>query len=244
MFKETCCPSLRLMSFTTLVAITIIAMFIASCAWGGLVIPSRDFLTPKYETLTEFGNRDYFLIRNKLQVWRLLTAAFLHANFLHLFFNFISLLAIGSQIERIIGTTKMIVVFVLSAIGGNLFGAVASHAPAVGSSTAIFGLLGCFAGYIIINWNRVEAQTKCYMITMITFVIVMNIMFGIGTARGGGSQADNSGHLGGLITGCFVGMAIINPIGGAHSSFEIRIKRFGLLLTLIFLSLCTFLLFK
>lgn len=79
------------------------------------------------------------------EYFRLIMANFLHANFLHIFLNGIGLFFLGSFLEKLFGPWRLVFVYLVSALGGSL----ASYMyPAgllsVGSSTAIFGLLGAF----------------------------------------------------------------------------------------------------
>lgn len=209
-------------------------MFIITLFWRGIMIPHPDFLTPNYQTLHDFGNRVPYLMRYKFQIWRFLTPVFLHSNFLHLFFNCISQLIIGSQIEAILGTTKMAIVYFLCAIGGNLFGALTSTSEAVGASTAIVGMLGVFIGYLIVNWNRLDPNTKCFMVCMVSFVVIMNVLFTGGGNQMRDNQVDTSGHLGGLLTGAILGMAIVRPNGGVPDTYEKTVKLLGHLFTLAY----------
>jgi membrane associated rhomboid family serine protease len=52
------------------------------------------------------------------QPWRLLAHAFLHGGFVHLAFNTWLLVAIGPPLERAIGSLRMALLYVLSALGG------------------------------------------------------------------------------------------------------------------------------
>lgn len=72
------------------------------------------------------------------QVWRLLTASFLHANLLHVAFNVFFQLRMGFRLERRYGVLKFALLYALSAIYGNLLSAavVFCNAIKVGASTA------------------------------------------------------------------------------------------------------------
>ncbi|MGA1450215.1 MAG: rhomboid family intramembrane serine protease, partial [Candidatus Nanopelagicales bacterium] len=53
--------------------------------------------------------------------WRLITATFLHGSLIHLGFNMLALWILGTQIERFIGSSKFLVLYFASALGGSLF---------------------------------------------------------------------------------------------------------------------------
>jgi rhomboid protease GluP len=81
------------------------------------------------------------------QPWRLLAYALLHANLQHLLANGFSLLSLGRPYERILGTGRFLVLFVLSAIGGGALALALKPAGVmVGASGALWGLLGMALG--------------------------------------------------------------------------------------------------
>ena len=54
------------------------------------------------------------------EVWRLLTAVFLHAGILHLFFNMLVLYWTGRAMEELYGTREFLIFYLLSGIGANV----------------------------------------------------------------------------------------------------------------------------
>lgn len=80
------------------------------------------------------------------QVFRLVSANFLHAGVLHIVLNSVALLSVGGLIERLVGGWAFLAIYLASGIGGALASAAFGHATlSIGASTAIFGLLGCLA---------------------------------------------------------------------------------------------------
>lgn len=88
------------------------------------------------------------------QVWRLVTAQYLHDNtsLMHLLFNMIGLHFLGRPLESMWSPRKFVVVYTLCGLCGNLFfmllgvtGAISLQVPAVGASGCILGLLGVVA---------------------------------------------------------------------------------------------------
>ena len=92
-------------------------------------------------TLLKFGANYGLLIRNG-EYYRLITSAFLHIGLLHLLVNSYSLYVIGPQIESFFGKTKYIIIYLVSAIFGNLLSMLFTDGISAGASGAIFGLLG------------------------------------------------------------------------------------------------------
>jgi len=75
------------------------------------------------------------------EVWRFITAVFLHGNLLHLFFNLFALALFGSILEKLIGGSRFLVVFFVSGILANLI-SVNFYSVSLGASGAIFGVIG------------------------------------------------------------------------------------------------------
>ena len=74
--------------------------------------------------------------------YRLITAAFVHYGLLHLALNMYALYLIGGILERYVGSVRFLAIYLISALAGS-FGAllITPHAPTVGASGAIFGLM-------------------------------------------------------------------------------------------------------
>ncbi|HEV2888898.1 MAG TPA: rhomboid family intramembrane serine protease [Frankiaceae bacterium] len=156
------------------------------------------------------------------QYYRMLTSAFLHDDrfFLHIAFNMYALLLVGSQIERLLGATRYVVLYLVAALGGSvatlLFMAPVSLnregelviAASLGASGAIFGLFGAF--FVLLR--RLKADTS-------QVLLLIGINLAIGFAAGG--YINNYAHLGGLVAGGAVAYAMANaPAGSRRSLFQ------------------------
>jgi membrane associated rhomboid family serine protease len=130
--------------------------------------------------------------------YRLLTAAFLHDpdNPLHILLNMYALFMLGPPLEAVLGRWRFLLLYVVSAIGGN----VASYAvsspgqPSLGASGAIFGLLGAF--FVISRRLNRDAS-------VLYGVLVLNLVIGFVVP-----QIDWRAHIGGLVTGVIVAALI------------------------------------
>ena len=86
----------------------------------------------------------------------LLTYAFLHANFRHLFFNMFFLRVIGKYVENIIGKDRFVAIYLLIAFLVGILHALVSltiipqyaRVPSIGASGAVMGVLGLSVVYI------------------------------------------------------------------------------------------------
>ena len=87
------------------------------------------------------------------EVWRLVTAGFVHAGTLHLAFNMFALYVLGGLLEPAIGKLRFALIYFVSLLAGS-FGALlltAPSVPTVGASGAVFGMMGAA---IVVMRNR------------------------------------------------------------------------------------------
>jgi membrane associated rhomboid family serine protease len=80
------------------------------------------------------------------QPWQMLSYAFLHGSFTHLFMNMFALYMFGPEIERLVGSKRFLIyyfvcVFTAAATQLIVMQAVGDLSPTVGASGGVFGLL-------------------------------------------------------------------------------------------------------
>lgn len=134
------------------------------------------------------------------ELWRLVTAAFLHGGILHLFVNMYSLYMVGSQVENFMGKWKFLLIYLMSAISGSLLSvAVNINILSVGASGAIFGLMGAllYFGY------HYRLYLNDALRRQIIPIIIINLVIGFSLPN-----IDNFAHIGGLIGGYFMAMIL------------------------------------
>jgi len=146
-----------------------------------------------YDVLAALGSKVNDAIIHG-QWWRLLTPMFLHGSILHIGFNMYALYVLGPNLERFYGARRYLLLYLLSGFSGNVFSFVFSTHPSLGSSTAIFGLLGAYGVFIYHN-RALFGKTARSTLTNIVFVAVINFIIGLSPG------IDNWGHLGGIIGG-------------------------------------------
>lgn len=86
------------------------------------------------------------------QLWRLITAQYLHASIGHIFMNMLVLHFLGRSLEQMWSARKFVAIYTMCGIAGNVFftilaarGVIPTWMPAVGASGCIYGLLGIAA---------------------------------------------------------------------------------------------------
>jgi len=77
----------------------------------------------------------------KYQIWRFLTAIFLHGSITHLLFNLFALMFFGLILEKSLGSKNFLITFLVSGVIANII-AVNYYPSSLGASGAIYGVLG------------------------------------------------------------------------------------------------------
>lgn len=136
--------------------------------------------------------------------WRLLTPVFVHIGFAHLLINSITLYFIGMYIEQLFGHWWMLVIYLGSAIVGNLLSAYWLPAGiSAGASTGIFGLFGAF---IMLGATFRENQALRMLSRQFLILVVLNIATDLMVPG-----IDLAGHLGGFIGGFLLAYLVGAP---------------------------------
>lgn len=148
--------------------------------------------------------------------WRLVTSGFLHFGILHLVVNMAVLLLVGRQVERIFGSGRLLIIYLLSTIGsGCLSLLIVPTGAGAGASGAIFGLFGALLSFIV---GRPWAQVSTVMHwTGYLGLLLASLSLIYGNAAGGGT----ANHLGGLLAGFLTGyFCLRNMQAGRQNKFE------------------------
>lgn len=130
--------------------------------------------------------------------WRLVMPIFMHIGFFHLLTNSIGLLIFGSMAERLLGSPAYLAIYIVTGILGNVASFIMSPALGAGASGAVFGVIGAFAVYLLLN-RQVMGEMARQALTSVGFIIVLNLVIGFTV-----SGIDNAAHVGGLLGGLFM----------------------------------------
>lgn len=149
-------------------------------------------------TLIDFGALVPSLVRMD-DYYRLFSSAFLHIGVFHLLCNMYSLFVIGTQIESFFGRGKYLLIYLTSALCGNLLSMAFGNTISAGASGAIFGLFGSL---LVFGYHY-----RVYLGTVIRSQIIPLILINltIGAMLPG---INNGAHIGGLIGGTLITMAV------------------------------------
>jgi len=136
------------------------------------------------------------------QWYRLLSSAFLPGTgtlgILDIAFNMWALYVVGPGLEQMLGRTRYLAVYLLSAVGGSLlfYYLAPQNQPALGASGAIFGLFG--AWFVVSRRLRLDSRG-------IVLLIVLNLALSF-IYRSTIAWQD---HVGGLIVGALITAAYV-----------------------------------
>ena len=130
------------------------------------------------------------------QLWRLFTPALLHGNLLHLLVNCYTLSHLGPSTEALFGGKRMLAVYMLSGVSGNVFSFYMNPLPALGCSGALFGLLGALGYFYYKHSNVLKREHVERPLRSLNSMLLTNMVIGLITPN-----IDNWAHMGGLFAG-------------------------------------------
>jgi membrane associated rhomboid family serine protease len=136
------------------------------------------------------------------QLYRLVTAAFLHYGATHLLLNMWALYVVGPPLEIWLGRLRFGALYALSGLGGSVLVYLLSplNTATAGASGAIFGLFGA---------TFVVAKRLTLDVRWVVAVIVINLVFTFVVPAVSSQQISWQAHVGGLVTGGLVAAAYV-----------------------------------
>lgn len=168
----------------------------ASGLWG-VVFGGRSV-----ETLTRFGGRARDLVTQG-EWWRTLSAGLLHGDLAHLAFNGFAWTGLGRLAEAVFGASRMLLVFMVSVLGGNVLSQVGDAPLSVGASGGIFGLMGALGAFGWRRGARMPEPLRAVFGRDLWPMVMLNLVIGLALP-----MIDNRAHIGGLITGGLLGLVL------------------------------------
>ena len=142
------------------------------------------------------------------EVWRLWTVTLVHAPLqqmpLHLLFNLYAIWLAGPFVERFYGRGVFLALYLLFALGGSLGTFAFGDARfGVGASGAIFGMFGLLFAVQVVHRPVLDRASRSFLGQM-GGLIAINLLLGF-VLRG---VVDNWAHIGGLVTGMWIGLLL------------------------------------
>jgi rhomboid protease GluP len=172
-----------------------LVMFLAEVKLGG---------STNQDTLHRLGAMEPRAIRYSGEYWRMLTSLFLHFGPLHLLFNLYALFVIGPGLERIIGSTRFALYYLLAGLGSSAGVLLLKWSIAfrpeqlVGASGCVMGIVGIWAGYLVRHRHEPFAGRR---LKNIVLIVAIQTAFDLSTP-----QISMAAHMSGLLTGVALGL--------------------------------------
>ena len=184
-----------------------VATLVASVARGeGIGTQSLfSLLGPGGGTLAIFGASGAIPVFVYDRWWTVLSAGWLHAGLLHIFFNMMWVRQLGPATADMYGAGRMVIIYTLAGVVGftlsSVAGVVMPRIPiiggagfTIGASAPIFGLLGALVYYGRRGGsNLVRTEAMGYAVALFVFGLIM-------------PGIDNYAHGGGFLGGYLAGM--------------------------------------
>jgi len=173
------------------------------------------------------------LVAMPIQLYRIFSSMFLHADFFHILFNMYFLYLFGRAVEEALGKWRYLALYFISGIVASIFhtafsfigGAAAYVIPAIGASGAISGVLGAYLilfpgtslvmGWVFLYFPVFFRMKAAYYLI---FWFATQVIYGY--ARMGGSTAVFA-HAGGFIAG----MAVLPLVASKERLIQFRLAR-------------------
>lgn len=180
--------------------VTVIISYL--CLLGYLISAFIDgnLFSLKTERLLLYGALSKDHIANG-EVWRLFSHMFLHAGLMHIAYNLVVLGLIGAIIEPVVGKLKFVMIYLITGLGSAYLSLTYNDSISVGASGAIFGLLGWYISASFVYKKRL-GDSRNFVLFVIGYVC---LSFLLGLLM---MQVDHYAHLGGLLAGLILGVAV------------------------------------
>ena len=197
------------LGFVPLVIGGTVTLYVISLLLSGASI--QMMLAPTTQVLLLLGASGAVPVFRLDRWWTVLTAGWLHAGVLHIFFNVLWIRQLAPSVAELYGAGRMVIIYTVAGVVGFTFSSVAGQylgglpilggAPlTVGASAPIFGLLGAAVRYGQRTGSRRVTEAG------LQYAFVLGI-FGLIPSFG----IDNQAHLGGFVGGYLAGL-VLDPL--------------------------------
>ncbi len=142
----------------------------------------------------------------------LITSMFLHADIIHLAMNMLFLLITGDAVERELGSSQFLALYLAFGVIAGLFHSYlnsTSAIPTIGASGAIFGVIAAFAILFPFRWLITLFGFIPIPVPAIIFVFITILTETAYVASGVVENVAHTAHIGGFLAGVFLTLLFI-----------------------------------
>lgn len=184
-----------------------IIYFVVEISVGGVTSTSNNpSIGPPTETMRLLGAKSAYDIKARYQIFRLVTAIFMHAGFVHILMNLYVQFMIGLGFEKSWGWWKTAIIYIVTGIAGNLFSCcIKPMVISVGASGALCGIIGARLSDVAIRWSKMNQQQRISNAISVAILLFFTMIMSFTS-----TYVDWASHLGGLITGITIGAALFS----------------------------------
>jgi len=192
---------------------------------GALFLP-RNISVPSLPQPINFFEKWFsvfpYSFGSALQVWRLITYQFLHADIIHILFNMLGLYFLGPTLERHWGSKKFLIFYLSCGVAGGLFYTSLVtlkflwSVPMVGASGAILGMLAACA----ILFPQFVVFIIVFPVPIRVAAVGLTIMYFFFVITRGANAGGHAAHLAGMAAG-----AIYVFSRSWRDKFNLRIRK-------------------
>jgi rhomboid protease GluP len=208
-------------------SVTSVLLALNVAIFGLMLASGVDPMQPSIDSLIQWG-ANYGPKTTQGEWWRLFTCMFLHIGILHLLFNMLALWNVGDFMERLLGSTGFLVLYLLA----GLLGSVASVAwnpfvVSAGASGAIFGLYGGLLAFLV---RHRDLQQHAFLAALRTNTLAFlgyNVVFGF-IVQGIDMAAHLGGLAGGFVCGCVLTPTLTVVSRSRHQGRSVLVGVIGL----------------
>ncbi|CAL4068571.1 unnamed protein product [Meganyctiphanes norvegica] len=152
---------------------------------------------------------------NRLDLWRFISYASLHAGWIHLAFNTLVQVLVGIPLEMVHGSIRIGCLYLAGVVAGSLGTSVFnSDVYLVGASGGVYALLAAHLANVLINYNTM--QFACVRLFGIAFVATTDMSFAVYeyfSSEMIGLPVSYIAHLTGALAGLTLGLVILKYFG-------------------------------
>jgi rhomboid protease GluP len=142
------------------------------------------------------------------QWWRLLTNTFVHFGLLHIAFNMWALYLSGRTVERLLGSTRFVLLYLFAGIAASMTSLLWNPmVNSAGASGAIFGVFGRMLAFVLNPRNAVPQSVMVEHRNSTLAFAGYSLFYGMVH-----SGIDNAAHIGGLVAGLAMGFLLARPL--------------------------------
>jgi rhomboid protease GluP len=140
------------------------------------------------------------------QYWRLIASSFVHLNALHMAVNMYVLWDFTRPVEKFFGTSKYLVIYLVSAIGASIISLffIDPSNVSTGASGAVFGTFGAMVAFFWVHRHhfphRFTLLYKKIFFVFFVYSVACAYVF---------KDMDNAAHAGGFLVGLWTALCII-----------------------------------